>query len=307
MIYLAEGVKVKLSHIEKDADGILATSKKNTTYQVLSANYKGQLPTRILSCLNNQITALFQKEKADYFDGTRSMRNYKKDLPIPFSNADIRHLEVMDNGDYSFSFFSLPLRTYLGSDTTDKKQLLYQLSQNHLTVRNSSIQLLNGKIFMLLTIEQPQEQHQLETGIIATASLATDAPITVSISADQYAIGSKEEFLYRKQAISTAITRMKKGASFNRSGHGIKRILKNVTHLQKAEQRYIQQKLHVYSGRLIQICIKHKAGILVLGKEPDNSTNELLLRNWGYGSLKDKIAYKAHKAGIQLIIATTNE
>lgn len=65
-------------------------------------------------------------------------------------------------------------------------------------------------------------------------------------------------------------------------------------------------KLHLYSRRLIDICVKHKAGTLLLinqhEKEAVAKEDEFLLRNWSYYGLKEKIAYKAKKVGITLII-----
>jgi hypothetical protein len=97
------------------------------------------------------------------------------------------------------------------------------------------------------------------------------------------------------------------GVSFaetpNRGGHGKKRKRKSLEEYQHLEKRYVDYKLHVYSRRLIDLCVKHHAATLILinqeQKEEIAKEDPFLLQNWSYFSLKDKINYKA---GIQVII-----
>ncbi|HTR29414.1 MAG TPA: hypothetical protein VMH27_09085 [Puia sp.] len=76
-------------------------------------------------------------------------------------------------------------------------------------------------------------------------------------------------------------------------------------HFRDREKDYVQQKLHVYSRQLIDLCVKHRAGSLILvgqaEKEAAAVGEEFVLRNWSYYALKEKIQYKANKAGILLI------
>ncbi len=119
-------------------------------------------------------------------------------------------------------------------------------------------------------------------------------------------IGTREEFLYRRLAIQTALKRAQVGATYSKSGKGQKRKLKAVERLRKAESNYVSHRLHVYSRRLIDFCIKHQAGTLILLNHEDKAgiakEEMFVLRNWSYYDLMSKIKYKAEKAGIELII-----
>jgi len=57
---------------------------------------------------------------------------------------------------------------------------------------------------------------------------------------------------------------------------------------------------------LIDFCIKHQAGTLILMNQQDKvglaKEEEFILRNWSYYDLITKIKYKAEKAGIELVI-----
>lgn len=150
LIYLTEDAKVKLADIKKDADGILTTSKMNTTYQILAKHFKGELPMHILSSLNMTLTTHFNYEKLLYLKGEKSLRNYKKHIPIPFRGTDITHLQPAANGkNFQFSLFKIPFRTYLGKDFYDKKILLERTLQGSVKLCTSSLKLNKSKIFLL--------------------------------------------------------------------------------------------------------------------------------------------------------------
>ena len=56
---------------------------------------------------------------------------------------------------------------------------------------------------------------------------------------------------------------------------------------------------------LVDLCMKMNIGTLVLErqeeKEEQAKEDEFILRNWSYHGLKEKIRYKAEKAGINII------
>lgn len=305
--YLTDGIKLKIADEKKEPNGILKSSRINTTYRLLSNHFKGHIPTNILSNLNNTLLATFNKERVAYWKGEKSLRNYKKNIPMPFAAEAITKLDLApDNKNFCFKLFQIPFRTFLGKDTADKKILLNRIKNGTIKLRTSHIQLDKGKIYFLAVIQIEKEQHDLDTAVIAEATLSIEHPVNVKIGDQQYAIGNKEEFLHRRLAIQAAILRVKKGITFNRGGHGEKRKKKCLVDYQNNEKKYVEYKLHVYSRRLIDLCLKHQAATLILvnqqQKEEIAKEDPFLLQNWSYYSLKDKINYKAEKAGIQVII-----
>lgn len=311
--YMEEEARNKLVDVKKDADGILNTSRANTIYQVLSKKFKGEMPMSIAANLANNLYGTFRKERSDYFKGTKSIRNYKKGIPMPFAGSDILHLADDGSGRiFSFVLFGIPFKTYFGKDFSDKPVLFHRILTGEIQLKGSSIQLKDNKIFWLATMQIPVLSGALDENVMAEASLSMEYPIIVSIGKYKYQIGNKEEFLHRRLAIQAACQRAQKAAAGNRPGHGRKRKLKNVDHFREMERHYVDHKLHVYSRRLIDLCLKHKAASLILvdqkekeaiAKEQSNAepAEPFLLRNWSYFSLKTKIAYKADMAGIPLI------
>ncbi|MCX2432834.1 hypothetical protein [Pedobacter sp. GR22-10] len=305
--YLTDGVKLKIADEKKKENGMLKSSRQNTTYKLLSNHFKGQVPTNILSNLNNTLITNFNKEKDAYWKGEKTLRNYKRNIPLPFGAEVLCRLSrTADNKDFSFKLFQIPFRTYLGRDRSDKKKMMERIRCGELKLRSSHIQLDKGKVFLLASIEIEKERHILDPAVIAEASLSIEHPISVKIGSLEHSIGSKEEFLHRRLAIQAAALRVKKAVQYNRGGHGRKRKMKSLEDYKHLEKRYVEQKLHLYSRMLIDFCVKHSAATLLLinqqEKEEIAKDDQFLLKNWSYYSLREKINYKAEKAGIQLII-----
>jgi hypothetical protein len=306
MLYLTDDMRLKLADVHKDPNGMLVTSKANTTYRLLGNYFKGSIPMPIISCLNRKLVNAFYKDVDAYRKGERSLRNFKKNTGIPFNAENLRKLSPVKDGKYfSFKLFSIPFRTYLGRGHDDKRKLLHGVLTGEVKFCSSSLTLDKSRIFMLAAFEMEPEKHELNDEVIAEANLSIDYPVIVKIGRTTYTIGTKEEFLHRRLAIQAARTRVLSAVKYCRGKNGIKRKKKCTTRYRDAEKNYVSNKLHVYSRRLIDLCIKHHAATLILvnqeEKEAAAKVDPFILRNWSYSELKDKIQYKAAKAGITVI------
>ncbi|PHR86272.1 MAG: hypothetical protein COA80_19795 [Leeuwenhoekiella sp.] len=305
--YLTEDVQYKLADVKKHENGILNRSRINSTYRVVSDRFKGQIPTDILSSLNKNLESSFNKNRPQYWSGERSLKNFKRDIGFPFAPGNMWGFKYdEDRKAFCFRIFQIPFCTYLGKDFSDKRSLLHQVLNGETRLRTSEIKLKDGKIFWLAVFDIEQEQHALKPHVIAEASLSLEHPIAVKIGSNRMNIGTKEEFLYRRLAIQAARKRALVGSSYSRGGHGRKRKLKAVDKFQEKEVNYVNQRLHVYSRKLIDFCVKHQAGTLILlnqeAKIDAAQEQHFVLRNWNYYELTKKIEYKAKKAGIELLI-----
>ncbi|HEV7382429.1 MAG TPA: hypothetical protein VGN64_21685 [Dyadobacter sp.] len=307
LIYLSDQTKLKLADISKDPDGLLCTSKMNTTYQILARNYKGQIPMHIMSSLNSTLTGQFGKNKPLYLSGERSLSSFKKEIPVPFKGTDVKNLRSCpERKIFYFTLFDIPFKTYLGRDIYDKRAVLQKLAGGEIKLCTSSLVMDKRKIFMLAIFEKENEPQQLDENIIAEANLSLDVPLTVTIGKATYEIGNKDEYLYKRLAIQAAIQRKQRATAFMNKASK-KRIRQNtIANLQASERSYVNQKQHVYSKRLIDLCVKNKAATLLLvdqtEKEEQAGKDPFLLRNWGYYGLKEKIERKADKVGIAVLV-----
>lgn len=307
MLYLTEGVRARLSDIKKDEYGMLSTSRMNTSYQVLAQNYKGSIPMHVMSALNGNLVSSFNKMSKALATGESGMPSFRKEIPIPFKGTDVKKLRSSREGAvFHFSLFDFPFRTYLGKTGHDKREMLQSLLTGQVKLCTSSLVLEKGKIFMLAVFQTEPCEHVLDQDIIAEASLSLDYPIMVSVGNKRYTIGSKDEYLYKRLAIQAAIRRKRKAMTFMNQNSRKQLRKSNIENLMQSEKRYVSHKQHVYSRRLIDICLKNKAATLLLvdqtEKEQQAKEDPFLFRNWGYYGLKQKIERKAEKAGIAVLI-----
>ncbi|MEA1848165.1 hypothetical protein U9K52_04480 [Chryseobacterium sp. MHB01] len=305
--YLTEEIQYKLADEKKDQMGMFDRSKTGTTARMVFDRFKGEIPTDILGSLNHTIQSTFSKNKADYWQGTKSLRNFKKDIPIPLPVKCISKMRYdKETKAFCFNMFAIPVKTYLGKDYTDKRVIMERLLKGEIKLCTSQIQLKDRKIFWLAVFEFEKEEHLLKPEIIAEASLSLEHPIVAKANNVRINIGSKEEFLYRRLAIQASQKRIQEGIAYTRSGKGAKRKQKALYKTENLESRYVSHRLHLYSRKLIDFCIKQQAGTLILKNQEDKigiaKEKEFVLRNWSYYELQTKIKYKAQKAGIELII-----
>lgn len=319
MIYLEDDFKIKLAArfkknpdnkaemIDGDPDGVLVTSRVNSTYQYISKKVKGEIPMSIITALNTQLHSLYSKEQKKYYTGEISLRNYKRDIPIPIEVRHMQNLyEADQHGNYAFTLYGLPFKTYFGIDKSGNKVIFNRSLKGEYKLCNSSIQLKNKRVWLLAVFEFEKQELALSTDMQAVASLSFDAPIIMQVGTSQIQIGDKEAYLYRRLSIQNQLRKAQRSAKFGRVGHGRTMRMQSTERFREWEKDYISTMMHKYSNMLVKLCIQNKCGTLVLKdqtqKEEEAKENPFVLRNWSYANLKDKILYKAAKVGLEVVV-----
>lgn len=323
--YLTENAKILFADInksdsekDKTAERVLNTSKQNSTYQVLSSIYKGKMPANIFSNLNTQLSSTFAKEGKEYFSGKRSLRTYRRNIPIPFSSKSIININPsLDGNNYTFSLFGIKFSTFFGKDLSNNKLIFERGLSGEYKFCNSSIQLDGKDIFLLAVFQFKSTRFEVDTNKIMFAELSAQFPITLKYNERVINVGDKNEYLHRRYAIQASLRRQQIAARYNKQGKGRAKKMANIDRFHKMEYDYINTRQHQYTRKIIDLCLQYKCGKLVLKFTPEipvpanisnedlkkwKVENEILLRNWGYHGLKDKIVYKAKVAGIEVTI-----
>lgn len=304
--YFTEQLQLKLADVKRDADGVLTTSRLNSGHQLLSHCFKKQLPSDIYGNLNTALYMQYQQKREAYWSGELALPSFKRDNPMPIKSRSIKNFSpIAGSGNFRFTLFKLPFRTFTGKQP-HAKRVLQDVYNGRVGLCDSYIQVKDGKIFLLMVTKKETPAVRCNTSVIAEASLGIDVPVFVLIEGVARArIGNREEFLHRRVAIQSAMRRVQSGAGYNKPGHGVQRLMRPVKDFKDAEQHYVEHKAHVYSRRLIDFCIKYGAGTLILcdqrNKEAAAAEDVFLLRNWGFSGLKEKIKYKAKLAGIDVV------
>lgn len=303
MLYFAEGVKAKLADQNKDEAGILSCNQSTGNYRLLSSMFKGEIPTEILTCLLQTIQTTYKAEKTEYYAGDRSLRSYKKNIPVPFKKTSFRNL-VKEERNYTFIWFGIPLKTTFGRDRSNNESIMDRCASNEYAIKQSSLAYdqKKKKWFLLLCAEIPNSRGEIIKGLTVEADLNLLVPIMAKCGKSSIEIGAQEEFLYGRMRIQQKLHNLQKALRYAKGGKGRKEKLQAIETFKGKEKNYIKTKLHTYSAILVNYAQKCKAETIVLVNQEIKSDmakdSEPILRNWSYYGLQQLIEYKAKRKNI---------
>ena len=196
--YLTDDIieKVSVADIVKKEPGL---SVQNITFRLMAALVGKEVPSAILSCLNQLVSKNFNDEYSQVRKGERSIRTYKKDMPIPFPVQSIRRLTYdEDNKCFTFILHKIPFKTILGRDRSgntillkrcldDNTKHLYKLCSSSLKIDE------NGKMYLLACIDcaaQPietiKDKKMYAYLSINTPILCSSNPSAIEIMSNSY-------------------------------------------------------------------------------------------------------------------------
>jgi len=331
-IYLTDNIKVKLANIEKDEDGILTTSRDNTTYQLLSKHFKGEAPMGMMSGVNALVTAKLKSSIKEIRTGEMSLPTFGKHMPMPVRSADISNWVKEDSGNYSFTVYGTKFKTYFGRDKSGNQNIFdMSLLKGQYKFCDSSIQLVREKatdekgkvisengnqkykwsMYLLAVFSFNKQEVKLDADKIAVCQLGINFPIIIRKKDDGFdSIGTSEEYLHRRNAIKNSLSRMQAACKYNNGGKGREKKMVAIERYSLLEKNYIDGRMHLYSRQLIDYCLKRGIGKIILDNykdvveevHQDNEKGKFLLASWSYFNLSEKIKYKAAKYGIAVEI-----
>ena len=237
-----------------------------------------------------------------------------------------------------FSLAGIPFQMRFGRDRSGNRLIVERVINGEYKMCTSSIQINGNKCFLLLCVDIPKKEVKLDADKTLFAFLGVLNPIICTCdvrAANDYRngddhtsltggdshsgsemnnyrvwqIGTKEEFHYRRRQIQEAVRRCQINNRYSIGGKGRKKKCKAIERYHDKEKNYIDTKLHTYSRMLVDLAIKHRCGKIVLmrethreedAKQQNKEGDALVLRNWSYFGLKEKIAYKCKMSGILL-------
>jgi IS605 OrfB family transposase len=324
MTYLTEEAKMKVKNIMKDADGILTTSASNTTYQVLSAKFKGEIPTEILTCVNDRVRKYLSKNKDDIYLNKMSLPTFRDTMPFPFSPMSLfRNFHKMEKDrNYSFTLFGVPLCTRFGADRSNNAEIVARIVDGTYTAGISTIKFetekdtttkkIKRKIILMLCCEIPKREYTPIANNPLVCKLMLLQPVTCFWGKYEYEIGCYEDYLYKRTRMQLAIKRLQKTIKDNKGGKGRKqKLLSALRRFHKSEHNYIQTQLHKYSFQIIKLALRFNCDEIILDDfkkdVADAKEDDYMLRNWSFYSFYQLISYKAAQFGIKVTDLSDNK
>lgn len=316
---LDENVKNK----KKD---FLQCSKQNSTYQLVSKEFKQYIPSDILANLNQKIQENYNNNQKKIESGERALSTYKKGMEIPFSIRENKRLKlfIKEEGIYLKWFKEILFRLEFGKDASNNRCIVERLIESDrqqknkgedYVANNSSIKLVkygkSTRIFLLLSIDIPAKKQVLDKEVVLGVDLGIKCPLYLAINKNdnfKMQIGDIEHFHNQRMMFQKRFKSLQK-LMCTQGGHGRKKKLEPLEKLKEKERNWVHTQNHVYSREVIKQALKQNAGTIHMeslkdfGKGKEGYVKDeykYLLRYWSYYELQSMIEYKAKLEGIEV-------
>lgn len=304
----------------------LQCSKQNSTYQLVSKEFKQYIPSDILANLNQKIQENYNNNQKKIESGERALSTYKKGMEIPFSIRENKRLKlfIKEKGIYLKWFKEILFRLEFGKDASNNRCIVERLIESDkqqknkgedYVANNSSIKLVknekNTRIFLLLSIDIPAKKQVLDKEVVLGVDLGIKCPLYLAINKNdnfKMQIGDIEHFHNQRTMFHKRFKSLQK-LMCTQGGHGRKKKLEPLEKLKEKERNWVYTQNHVYSREVIKQALKQNAGTIHMeslkdfGKGKDGYVKDeykYLLRYWSYYELQSMIEYKAKLEGIEV-------
>jgi putative transposase len=280
------------------------TSQQNTTYELIGHHFPS-MPSYVKAALNQNIFKNFREDLFKVQTGQKSLRSYKKGLPIPFMSDSMRFEQKEDqilihwvNGiDFILNF---------GRDKSDNQTIINRVLSKTYKIGNSSIQIKDNKIFLLLVVDIPNDEMQLDKSLSVGVDLGLNVPAYCALSEgyERLALGSRDDFLRVRVQMQERRRRLQKNLKLTQGGKGREKKLKAMERIKEAELNFAKTYNHQISHKIVEFAKKNLAATIkleLLEGFGEDEKNQFVLRNWSYFQLQTMIEYKAQKAGIAVV------
>lgn len=303
----------------------------------LATELELKIYAQILTQIQSKVHSDFQNDQKEVREGERSIRTYKKGMPIPFPWNDTIKIESVkknnteekenksrrDNEEFDFYlnwYNGMRFRLHFGKDRSNNYQIVkrcFKLDEyctDNYQLKTSSIQLVSKSkeidLYLLLVVDIPQEKHSLNNQIVVGVDLGINVPayVATNVTEDRKAIGNREHFLNARMAIKRKYHSLQR-LQGTAEGRGRKKKLEPLERLREKERNWVRTQNHLFSRDVVNFAIHVKAATIQMedlsgyGKDDEGNVEEekkFLLGKWSYFELQTMIKQKALKAGIKV-------
>ncbi len=309
--------KQLFSEFKKQRATFLQGSEQNSTYRVASEEFIEFIPSEVLTNLNQNISSTYREYSLEVERGDRTIPNYKKGIPVPFSIKQHGQLHISKREDGSiYVRFPKGLEWDLsfGRDRSNNREIVERILSGQYDAGNSSIQeTKNKKRFLLLVVKIPKEARSLDKNRVVGVDLGINVPLYAATNDNEYggkSVGSREEFLKVRMRMVAQKRELQRNLRHStRGGHGRTQKLQALDRLEGKERNWVHLQNHIFSKTIIEYALNNNAGVIQMERltgfghdKNDEVGNEFkfILRYWSFFELQTMIEYKAKAVGIEV-------
>lgn len=279
--------------------------QQNFGYKYGSEKYD-ELPSYIRASVSNKVYQHYVKNKKEVFFGDKVVSTYRKDNPVFFPKKCVLNFNEESDGIFTFTFFKIPIKTFLGRDKSNNKIMLQRIITGEYQMCDSSFRFEENKLFLYLCIKVPNRTNILDENKVLGIDLGINVPITFSVNntEDRGYFGSREEFTNKRLALQKSRRNLSKALVNTNGGKGRNKKLKKLEDFREKELNFALTYNHKGSKWVIDKALMNGCGqinVEDLSSISKSDKNQFVLRNWSYYQLQSLIEYKAKREGIKVV------
>lgn len=263
------------------------------------------LPSGVADVVAQQASKYFKSDMKEVLRGDRSLRNYRRGVPIPFrvrnikfSPTGFRWLPRSQNIEFIFVY---------GRDKSNLQITMQRILAGEYKACDSEIKIDRKKLFLFLTFQQPKGDFALNPDKVVGVDLGINFPAYVAVNEglQRKPVGNKRELLKHRTQMQARRRRLQSQVKLAKGGKGRKHKLSALNQLRDAERKYVNTYNHTISKSVIDFALKQNAAKIRMEdlssfKENRDSSGQYILRNWSYYELQQMIKYKAESYNIEV-------
>ena len=279
---------------------------QHSSYDVIKQNYP-IITARIRAALNYRIFKDFKNDILAVKNGLKTLRTYRKNLPIPFT-VDALKISIDERGRFVLNWlYGIRFYLHFGKDDSKNQEIVLKILSGEYKAGISSIQIKDDKVFLLLSVNIPNKSPKgLNPDIAVGVDLGITIPAYCALSAGKgrVALGNSNDFFRVRLQIQALRKRLKKSMTLTQGGKGKNKKLKILDKIKECERNFVQTYNHNISKKVVEFAEKNGAGTIKLefltgiGQVDRNKPK---LRNWSFYELQTMIKYKSERAGIKIL------
>lgn len=285
---------------------LVGVKSQQMSWQLVMAKYP-EFRSAIVDPLVQQVTSIYRKDYAEVVQGLKTVRRYKKGLPIPFRSTSLQ-FEKTDKGYAAHWLKGIKFGIRLGRDRSSRSNELDKILTGEYGYGDSAIQFKGTKMFLLLSLKHPDTTLKADKDKVLFVEAGIKIPVLAYLAKDDEptTYGSADDILRFRMQLQTRRRKLQSSLKIASGGHGRKKKLAKLEDLGKLEQNWIRTYNHKLSRSVVNLAIRNRCGSIHLTEwslNPEVESEDKIKfedRNWAGHMLKQMIDYKCKLYGIEL-------
>lgn len=241
--------------------------------------------------------SLYKTSFLDLKKGTRSLPTVKEGYPIPTIK---KYLKI--NKEYEFTWYKkIVFKLFFGRDRSNNKTIVDRVLKGEYNLCDSSIQLKDNKIFLLLVVQVPKKDVYLNKEKTVGVDLGISYSAVAALNSGLNRLIVPNSILKPRLKLQKQRRDLQKALKYVKGGKGRKKKLARLEKIKESERNFVKTLNHKISYDIIKFALDNNAHKIILEdlkRFSENDKNNFVLRNWSYFELQSFIQYKAEKWGI---------